>query len=427
MSSGNLLQGRNPELFRWSAELDASAYLFARYELGSVHDGEATAMAMAMEQSAATTRIEGYVEPAMLTEWTIRVCDVTRVQSFGGCALEPYQLDTEVYAGNAKLEQLWSITLAIPLRLLAGKPAQLFNVIIGELPRLGFLTRFRLERCELPSQFGPGPAFGVAGLRERFAVPRGPFLCRSMRPAVGLDATTMARLNADVLTGGFHLVKDDELMVFADNEVFRRHLQRMLQARERARDLSGEKKGYIANLICEPDELAPRLDIACALGVDAVLVAPFIQGFGSLAWLAKQGQLPLLSHNSSGDFFSRHPAWGISHAVLAAWQQGLGADWFVTSGAFGVDGSETGIPGETAGGGTPARQAMPIVQGGKHPEGLPGYRAAVGNDDYMLIVASWVDAHPGGLGAAAREFRDAVDQQHAAPSPTRQSPAIGLP
>jgi ribulose 1,5-bisphosphate carboxylase large subunit-like protein len=37
----------------------------------------------------------------------------------------------------------------------------------------------------------------------------------------------------------------------------------------------------------------------------------------------------------------------------------------------------------------------------------------VGSDDYMLIVASWVDAHPDGLEAGARFFREAVDAEQA--------------
>ena len=45
------------------------------------------------------------------------------------------------------------------------------------------------------------------------------------------------------------------------------------------------------------------------------------------------------------------------------------------------------------------------------PDGLPRFRAAGGGDDYMLIVASWVDGHAVGLRGAARLFRDAVDAQ----------------
>ena len=51
---------------------------------------------------------------------------------------------------------------------------------------------------------------------------------------------------------------------------------------------------------------------------------------------------------------------------------------------------------------------LPVVQGGKEPEGLPRYRRAAGCDDFMLIVASWVDRHPDGLAAGARLFRAAL-------------------
>lgn len=412
MSSGHLPHATHPELFRWADDLDPGQYLRASYRVSSVHDGEATAIAMAMEQSAATTRIAGYVNPAMLTDWTIRVVTFADAGTRPASEVDSYHLSTEVYADTrGRPPHDWLIELAIPLRLLQGKPAQLFNVVVGELPRLGFLSRFRLESCQLPEGFGPGPAFGVSGLRQRFHRPHGPLLCRSMRPAVGLDTDTMARLHTEVLQGGFHLVKDDELQVFADCSTFRRHVLAMLAARDRARDRSGEHKGYIANLICEPDELSERWELCTALGVDAVLVSPFIQGLGTLRWLARQKVLPVLSHNSFSDLALRHSGWGISYPVANGWQEALGADWFVTEGAFADHGSQPVTPLDKERGASAASRAMPIIQGGKSPDGLPRYRAAVGSDDYMMIVASWVDAHPAGLAAAAGIFRAAIDAQ----------------
>jgi ribulose-bisphosphate carboxylase large chain len=227
-----------------------------------------------------------------------------------------------------------------------------------------------------------------------------------MRPAVGLDDATMARLNRDVLVGGFHLVKDDELQVFADDRAFRIHVQAMVEARDTARQRTGEHKGYLANLICEPDELQARWEIASDLGVDGVLVAPAIQGFGTLAWLARQARMPLLAHNTFSDLWTRHPGWGIAHGVFSGWMERFGGDWHVTEGDFGRAGSEAGVPDRGG-----ARRSMPILQGGKHPDGLADYRHANGDDDYMLIVASWVDSHAEGLEQAARRFRAAIDAQ----------------
>ena len=416
MSSGNLPRTQHPELFRWSSALNPADYIQARYTVTSVHDGEATALGMAMEQSAGTVMIRDYVAPEQLKNWTIRVIATTAQIEPATAGLEPYHLATDVYAEQQQHAQTWSVTLAIPRRLLAGKAVQLLNVAVGELPRLGFLTRFRLDALTLPEDFGPGPGFGVAGIRQRFQRTHGPLLCRSMRPAVGLDTDTMARLNRDVLNGGYHLVKDDELQVFADNRAFRHHVEAMIAARDEARADSGEHKGYIANLICEADELAERWDIIKTLGVDGALVAPALQGFGTLTMLAREQRMPLLAHNTFSDLLTRHPGWGLDHDVLAAWMARFGADWIATSGEMGADVNVSEHAQVTATGEANAtHRAMPILQGGKHPAGLPDYRQVIGSDDYMLIVASWVDGHPQGLPAAARLFRTAIDAQPARP------------
>lgn len=406
MSSGKMPRTQHPALFRWDTDLDPQGYVRAHYRVTSIHDGEATALAMAMEQSCATTAITGHVHPGMLGDWTIRVLGVRPAGTSPPSEVQPYQLETEVYAAEGEGERDWDVELAIPRRLLANKPAQLLNMVVGELPRLGFLTRFQLAALDLPDDFGPGPGFGIAGIRQAFGCARGPVLCRSMRPAVGLSTATMAGLHLDALIGGFHLVKDDELQFFEDNQAFRLHVQAMVAARDEARDRTGELKGYLANLICEPWELAERWDILDELGVDAALVAPAIQGLGVVPMLARQGRRPILGHNSFSDLLTRHSRWGIAYDVLDGWLECLGADWYVTSGEQGqADGKgRTSAP-------LRAKKAMPILQGGKHPQGLPDYRASVGSDDYMLIVASWVDAYPEGLEVGARVFREAVDAQ----------------
>ena len=128
-----------------------------------------------------------------------------------------------------------------------------------------------------------------------------------MRPAVGVGTDTMVRLNRDVLNAGYHLVKDDEVQVFADNRAFRQHVEAMVAARDEAQAHSGERKGYLANLICEADELAERWDIVKTLGVDGVLMSPVLQGFSTLSMLARERQMPILAHNTFSDLLTRHP------------------------------------------------------------------------------------------------------------------------
>jgi ribulose 1,5-bisphosphate carboxylase large subunit-like protein len=414
LSSGNLVLPSNTSAFSWSSALDPADYIFVTYRVTSPCSGEEAALGMAMEQSASTLYIKGYASPQMLEDWTIRVC---RVHALAAQCSEPvvpaYFLNTEVYARQAAGQGNYEVELAVPTRLLKNKPAQLLNVLIGELPRLGFLTSFRLTEVRLPAQFGPGPSFGKDGILQLLDKQRGPLLCRAMRPGVGLDTAVMAALNRDVLVGGFHLVKDDELLCHEDTEAYRYHLESMITARDEAMQLTGERKLYLANLFCEPDELIPRWELACELGVDGVLVAPFIQGLGVLPLLARQRQLPLLAHNSAIDMLTRHAAWGIDDAVICHWLRHLGADWFVTPGTFATPAmppQESRRLMEAAYGEFGSLlPMMPNLQGGKFPGDLPRYREAVGSENFMLIVAHWVDSHSDGLERAARLFREAVD------------------
>lgn len=406
MSTGILHLPGRPDLFQWSEALDPGDYVRATYVVTSLHDGDTTAIALAMEQSAATTAIAGYVDPESLHAYTIRICAVEAAPGDTASEVAPFEFTADRAGIPAGQPRNWRITLAIPLRLSLHKPTQLLNGVVGDIPRLGFITRFRLDALELPDTLGPGPGFGVAGVRVRFGCARGPLLCRAQRPAVGLDLDTMARLHHDVLASGFHMVKDCEMQVFADNEAFAVHVRRMVEARDAARRTSGEHKGYVANLICEPDELAERWDIACTLGVDGALVAPGLQGLGTLASLAKQRWMPLLANNSLAYMFSRHPGWGIAHPVLCRIFERMGADVVLTAGEYGLAVEADTWPPHAAN--APGR-AMPMLMGGKHPGGLDAYRRAVGNNDYMLNVVTWLDTHPQGLRAAAGHFRAAVD------------------
>lgn len=418
MSSGNLVLPSHPVYFQWDDDLEKSDYLIASYRVTSTCDGDKAALGMAMEQSAATLAIKDYVIPEMLKDWTIRVYGVHKltcdsIAGTGRRTIPAFFLETEVYAEKTIKKNEWfEVELAFPIRLLGGKPAQLLNVLVGELPRLGFLTSFQLFDVEFPQAFGPGPSFGLKGVLSLLEISQGPILCRSMRPAVGLGESVMAELNRDVLIGGFHMVKDDELQYFSDDTHFERHVSCMVKARDEAIRKTGEPKLYLANLICEPDELLSRWNIVCELGVDAVMVAPLIQGMGVIPMLARQGKMPIHAHNTLSDLVTRHPDWRIDDRVIYKWYRHLGADLFVTPGDFASQHCDTpdycDLINSVNLSDNKLREMMPVIQGGKQPEGLNLYFDALGNRDFMMVVASWVDAHPSGIVSAAREFREAI-------------------
>ena len=339
MSSGNLIIPSNSSTFWWNEKLDHTDYLFVTYRVTTTCDAEKAAIGMAMEQSASTQHIHGYVDRNMVVNWTIRICSITPLENQDRhIVVDPYFFHTEVYAEQFEYTSCsYDIILAIPTCLVQGKPTQLLNVLVGELPRLGFLTSFWVSDIQIPQGFCPGPACGAKGILNLLDRVHGPLLCRSMRPGVGLDTDVMAALNRDVLVSGFHLVKDDELICFADHDSFTFHLRAMLSARDEAIEVTGEKKLYIANLICEPEELEKRWKTACDLSVDGVLVAPFIQGLGVVSWVARQAQIPVLAHNSFTDLLTRNRCWGIGDVALCSLLRHLGTDWLATPGAFATE------------------------------------------------------------------------------------------
>ncbi len=223
----------------------------------------------------------------------------------------------------------------------------------------------------------------------------------------------MAHLNYDVLVGGFHCVKDDELQIFSDTQHFSRHVKAMLTVRDDAMNKTGERKAYIASLICDADDLSERWNIALELGVDGVLIARFIQGFSALTKLARQKELPILAHNTCSELLTRNPDWGIHERVWTHWLRHCGADWLVTNGGFGQHLLSNAFEQEVLCAMLEPLEnefsaVMPILQGGKRPEELTQYRDCCGQVNFMLIAANWLDNHPQGLLYAANYFRNAV-------------------
>lgn len=420
MSSAGLPSTQDPSLYQWSDDLDPADYIFAHYQVTVACQAEEAALGMAMEQSVGASQVHTYLQAdtmrLRLAQSCIRVVNILPLENLANSAVPLYHLSTPIYAEHQAAQHSYQIKLAFPLQLFAAKPAQLLNILVGELPRLGFISRFRLVDIQLPSLpqgFAPGPSFGMSGLRHLCQQMDTPLLCRSMRPAVGLDTATMAELNRAVLCGGFHIVKDDELIAFSDFAQFREHVLAMLFARDAAMAQTGEKKLYFATLICEPWELQERWEFCCHAGVDGVLIAPWIQGIGLLPHLARQRRLPILAHNTLGELMTRHPDWKIDEIVVNRIWRALGADLLVLSGDSATSHAQPHRDQALTLAMTEQNQvhkaACPVLQGGKIPSELSLYRQCAGGNDFMLIVASWVDNYEAGLAEGASAFRRALN------------------
>ena len=415
MSSESL--GHDVEgLFAWNATLAREDYLFVRYRIEAHVAVVAAALGMAREQSAATSRVP-LASLRDLARHTARVVDV-QARGRAPADLQPrYRLVTPVYAdevaGSSDCE-VAEVVLAFPHAAFQGSVLRLLNHVYGELPRLGFIGAVYVLDIEFPraalAAFG-GPGRGVAGVRERLRVANRPLFCRSTRPAVGQSLPQMLAIAREVLLGGFDLVKDDELTQDLPGiaaEIRCVAFQKLVQEVE-AR--SGERKGFVVNLLEEPDDAQRIATTAAAQDVFGGLIAPGLQGFGAIRSLSFTRGLVALAHNSGSDAFLRSPRHGIAPALWIKLCRLAGADMVLLPGDF----ATTSMSRTKARAQIDAAQAplgdlaptLPVLAGGKRADELGAYRDLVGSADFMLIVAAAVDDHAQGPQTGAREFRDA--------------------
>ncbi len=415
--STEALNRSDEKLFSWHGNLAGEDYVFATYVIESAVDPALTALAMAKEQTATTAALCGYqVNPAMAA----RVVDINPLGATDVPGLPEYWLHTHAYPESTrKRDGFWKsrITIAYPLINLNRSLSHVWNVVVGELPRLGYLNAIRLTALDLPQSFirhFPGPRHGMSGLRQILNIQDRPLFCRSTRPAVGLDLAAMCAINHSVLRGGFDVVKDDELTVNTESMPYRQRVTALAEITRRAEQDTGEKKIYFANIIDDYSKSMEQLDIATAAGADGIIIAPCIQGLAIAAEIARRSDLLILAHNTVDDIFCRHPKFGVSHAVYLSLLRLSGADLVFLPGTFGSVHAEPQDMQDAVTACVPSddqlRAACPIIAGGKRPEKLAEYISAIGSTDFMIIAATAVDDHPQGLEAGARAFRTAWEE-----------------
>ena len=418
MSSESLIHD-DKNLFLWNGALNSDDYITVSYRIFTSLDPERASIGIAKEQSCSTTRFESAPPFKNIDFSTARVVSISVRRLDADGHVSPYYLNTPVYSTVTATEKIQEIELLIayPIRMFESGITRIWNMIFGEIPRLGFLRGFRCTDISFPEklfkQFS-GPRFGVSGLREKLNIFDRPLFCRSMRPAVGLTTGEMVNINKRVLSGGFDLVKDDELTYDTERSKFLTRIRKMVAMKKKVEDKTGEKKMYVANIIDDHSRALRYAELAAKEGVDALLVSTHLQGMSIIQEVSDISGLAILSHNTCGDFLTRLPYWGASEELMIKLQRMLGADFVITPGEFSTpymdDQKTSTVIAACQNGEIPYRAAMPVLQGGKTAAWLSAYIESVGSADFMLTVAAAVDNAAGGQFSGAREFRLAWDR-----------------
>lgn len=186
-------------------------------------------------------------------------------------------------------------TIDYPWRELVSDLPQLVNLLYGNISlQRGIRIRAIDWPAELLRQF-PGPAFGVAGLRELTGVAGRPLLAGALKP-VGLGVRELARLAGDCALGGLDLVKDDHSLADQPSAPFRERVLTVAEHVARANRQTGASCLYVPNLTGPVDRLGERLDDLRDAGVRAAMVAPLLLGLDTVRSLATSSGVALLGH-----------------------------------------------------------------------------------------------------------------------------------
>lgn len=283
--------------------------------------------------------------------------------------------------------------VSYPVRNVGAHFTQLVNLLYGNI---SMHRGIRLAAVEWPAEVlarFPGPAFGVAGVRELVRVPRRPLVCAAIKP-LGLTVAELARDAAAFAAGGADLVKDDHsLDEQEDLAPFRERVARCQEAVERTKAARGGRSLYLPNLTGSPGDLPARVAWVRSLGIRGVVVSPLLLGFEAVRWVAEGGALAVLGHPTfSGAFFGDEH--GIAPEVLLGQLFRLaGCDGVIFVNAGGrFDWSEErclAIAGALRAPLGPIRPAFPVPAGGVQVARVPGWVARYGPDTMVLIGGSF--------------------------------------
>jgi ribulose-bisphosphate carboxylase large chain len=323
--------------------------------------------------------------------------------------------------------------IAYPIDLFEfGSIPNILSSVVGNVFGFKAVNALRLLDMRIPLALVdsfPGPAFGIAGVREKLNVHERALTGSTIKPKLGLSPAEHARRAYETLRGGIDTIKDDENLNSQAWSPFDERIQRTLELVRRAEAETGERKGYWANVTAaDTGEMLRRANLVADEGGRFVMVDFLTAGFAATASLRKETErlgLALHAHRAMHAVMDRHPDHGVDFLVIAKWARLMGADHVhVGTGVGKLEGTIQEM-GERrrmmtaafapAGGGTLFDQAwgelkplVPVASGGLHPGHVPQLDEVFGTDAFFLFGGG-VHGHPGGSRAGATAARAAVE------------------
>jgi len=323
--------------------------------------------------------------------------------------------------------------IAYPIELFElGSIPNILSSVVGNVFGFKAVAALRLLDMRLPEALVrsfPGPAFGIAGIRQTLGVHGRALTGSTIKPKLGLSPRQHAERAYETVRGGIDTIKDDENLNSQPWSPFDERVARTLELVRRAEAETGERKGYWANVTAgNTGEMLRRANVVAREGGRFVMVDFLTVGFAATASLREEtGRLGLglHAHRAMHSVLDRQEAHGVDFLVIAKWARLLGVDHVhVGTGVGKLEGTIAEM-GERrrmmtadlalAGGGTlfdqpwaSLRPVVPVASGGLHPGHVPQLDAIFGRDAFYLFGGG-IHGHPGGSRSGAIAARAAVE------------------
>ncbi len=304
----------------------------------------------------------------------------------------------------------WRAVISYPDEAAGTDVLQLVNVLFGGVSlQSGVLVTDIELSPEWTAPF-PGPALGIAGMRELCGVPRRPLLCTALKP-MGSSASQLADLAYRFARGGIDCIKDDHGVTSQVAAPFAERVARCQEAVARANAETGGHTIYCPNVTGSAPDLEWRLAAARAAGCRGVLVTPLLQGLDAVRVIATTSGLAVLTHPAlAGVFFQPHH--GIRPEVLfGTLYRLLGADAVIYPNQGGrfvwEERASHAVNDALRRPWQGKRPALPVPGGGIDAARVAHWAELYGPDT-MFLVGSSLYAQ-GDVERAARRLREAVE------------------
>lgn len=275
------------------------------------------------------------------------------------------------------------VTLGLAAETTGGEASQLVNMLFGNCSLQPEVELVDVALPEALADAFPGPAFGIAGIRERLGAPARALTCTALKPQ-GSTVEHLARLAGTFARAGIDLVKDDHGIANQASAPFAERVPAVQRAIAAANAETGGRTIYAPTFSGGPRALAEQARIAAGCGVGMALVAPMLVGLPAFVELRRESGLALLAH----------PAFAGTSRVAAPLMLGrlfrlFGADAtiFPNHGGRFSYGRETclAIAAAARGPWGCLAPALPVPAGGMGVERVAEMIADYGSDTMLLI------------------------------------------